>query len=308
MTIRQQIAAGLFIAEGYDPTGAAAVVGNFSQESGGDLHSGYIPTSRSDHGSQGIAQWRLARLDALEEFCSGRRLHSGTLAAQIKFAVFELGKAYPELDKALRAGGDLDKLTARVCWEYERPAKASANLSNRIRQAHNVFRDYIGANPAHSPAAEAQAKIILAKKAGETHDAHAGLGVIAGGLLGVFRGTLEIPAPMLSAIGCVIGFAVLYSIFQSEKAKTVAAATVVDLSQTAARMEREAPAMQCAVPTGEAEWLWIESLAIWVRGAHAPPPPPVVQASTDPALIAPADMDALAEKIVTKLLAPVERK
>jgi len=139
MTERQQTAFKLFRAAGYSPDGAAALIGNFSQESGVNLRSGY--TVKTDHGSQGIAQWRLDRLTHLEEFCEARGLHSGTLAAQVQFAIYELGTEYTTLDALLRKGGDLDLLTMMICNKYERPAKQFANIPNRIKQARITLNE-----------------------------------------------------------------------------------------------------------------------------------------------------------------------
>jgi Phage tail lysozyme len=137
MTERQTRAFRQFVAAGYSKGGAAALVGNASQESGVNLVSGY--QTRTDHGSQGIFQWRLERLDALIEFCKERSLHSGTLAAQVKFTIYELGKHYPHLDSELRRGGDVADLTSAVCWQYERPAKSAAALDRRIKYAKQVL-------------------------------------------------------------------------------------------------------------------------------------------------------------------------
>jgi Phage tail lysozyme len=100
MTQRQQSAFRLFRAAGYSPKGAAVIVGGDSRESGINLVSGY--QDKTDHGSQGIAQWRLGRLAALEQFCTVNHLASGTLAAQVSFQIYELGKDYPILDRRLR--------------------------------------------------------------------------------------------------------------------------------------------------------------------------------------------------------------
>jgi hypothetical protein len=137
MTERQMRAFREFVAAGYSKEGAAALVGNASQESGVNLVSGY--QARTDHGSQGIFQWRLDRLDNLIRFCAERSLHSGTLAAQVKFAIYELVKDYPQLDAELRRGGDLPELTAAVCWQYERPARSSAALDRRIKYARQIL-------------------------------------------------------------------------------------------------------------------------------------------------------------------------
>lgn len=124
MVERQMRAFRQLVAAGYSKEGAAALLGNAIQESGPDLVSGY--QKNTDHGSQGIFQWRFSRLHELNKFCEERGLHSGTLDAQIKFAIYELGKDYPRLDRELRQGGDVADLTSTVCWEYERPPKVQA--------------------------------------------------------------------------------------------------------------------------------------------------------------------------------------
>ncbi len=316
MTTRQQIALGIFVADGYDPTGAAAAVGNFSQESGVDLHSGYA--AKTDHGSQGIAQWRLSRLDALADFCASEGLHSGTLAAQVKFAIFELGKDYSDLDNALRAGGDIDRLTARFCWDYERPNKAQAGLASRIKQAHAAFDEYVAANAAHSPAAQQQAEVSKARKDAATHQTNVGMGVVLAGLIGFLHTRLEIPAPMLAAMSGVLGLAILYSLYQAGKAKAVVAVAASKSAPGAAPTaeQKKQTAAPAAIdpgqpPTGSPEWIWVESLNLWLQGAHPAPPPapaPVAAASVHMLSIAPADMDLLADKIVGKLLAPAAHK
>ncbi len=297
-------------------TGAAAVIGNFSQELGVDLRSGYA--EKADHGSQGVAQWRLSRLEALTDFCGERGLHSGMLAAQIKFAIFELAKDYPDLDKDLRAGGDIDKLTARVCWDYERPSKSAANLANRIKQAHIAFNEYVAVSGAHTPPAQQQAEVSKAKKNAATHQTNVGMGVVLAGLIGFLHSRLEIPAPILAAIGGILGLAILYSLIEARKAKAVIAVAASKSSpKFASPAELEKPIAASAPiefgskPTGAPEWIWVENLGLWVRGAH-PMPPPAPAAVEVPSVqmlsIAPADMDLLAEKIVTKMLAPVAHK
>jgi Phage tail lysozyme len=174
LTQRQQAAFRLFVAAGYAPAGAAVIVGGDSQESGVNLVSGYQATT--DHGSQGIAQWRVERLAALEQFCSANHLGSGTLAAQVSFQIYELGKDYALLDKRLRAGSEpLANLASSLCFQYERPAVAAANLPNRIKQAQVTLRDAQAATPGH-------AAVVIgagAVAAGAHHFAGAGKMVMA---------------------------------------------------------------------------------------------------------------------------------
>jgi Phage tail lysozyme len=140
MTERQMRAFRQFVAAGYTKEGAAALVGNASQESTEDLHSAF--TRRTDHGSEGIFQWRLERLARLIEFARKRKLDAELLETQCAFAVHELVVSYPFLDHNLRVGFDVADLTAKVCWTYEAPNKNEAKLGNRIHQAMRVLADW----------------------------------------------------------------------------------------------------------------------------------------------------------------------
>jgi hypothetical protein len=147
-TARQIQAASMLIAQGYTAEGAAAIVGNLSQESGRNLPSAFR-TGSLDHGSQGLPQWRLERLTAYENYV--KTLHPretgsaiwqwyGNLALQINYIAIELGKDYPALNRRLRTAGEsVDTLTEDVCWQYERPSKVAANLANRKAQAEEVY-------------------------------------------------------------------------------------------------------------------------------------------------------------------------
>jgi hypothetical protein len=139
MTERQMIAFRQFVAAGYTKEGAAALVGNASQESTEDLHSAF--TRRTDHGSEGIFQWRLERLARLLEFARERKLDAQLLETQCAFAAHELAVSYPYLDREIRTGHDVAELTALVCWKYEAPNKAEANLGNRTHQAQRFFAE-----------------------------------------------------------------------------------------------------------------------------------------------------------------------
>ncbi len=141
---RQRQAARYLVALGYPLRGAAAIVGNLVQESGADLRSKYLPPGKTDHGSQGIAQWRLDRLsgpNGLEAFARAKRLDVEALETQLSFLVYELDHDYPLLDRQLREGRrTLENLTANFSAMFERPAKRYENLDARIRYAR-VVRD-----------------------------------------------------------------------------------------------------------------------------------------------------------------------
>ena len=134
-TPRQQSLTAFFITNGYHPYGSAAMVGNFSQEVGINLPTRFTLTT--DHGSQGIAQWRLDRLTKLEQFCANRKLNVTELIPQAQFVIWELDNEYPQLNAMLKTPGNrsLANLTANFSGWFERPSKQYENLDNRIKQA-----------------------------------------------------------------------------------------------------------------------------------------------------------------------------
>ena len=131
-TPRQLIARGIFLKEGYSPNGAAAIVGNLAWESKVNLDS-TLYRVHADHGSGGIAEWRLERKDALIKFGG---LNAGLLETQCAFVIKELTEDYPILDEQLRnPARTVINLTANFCEFYERPNKALAHLDDRISLA-----------------------------------------------------------------------------------------------------------------------------------------------------------------------------
>jgi hypothetical protein len=146
-TPRQIQCATLFEAQGYPAESAAAFVGDFSAESGVSLPTAFR-TAGLDHGSEGLAQWRLDRLTRYEQYV--KSLHPGLTTQelwpwygrmdyQVAFTAIECRESYGALDAQLRAGGDIATLTAAICWQYERPAVATARLAFRVAQAKAVF-------------------------------------------------------------------------------------------------------------------------------------------------------------------------
>lgn len=146
VTARQKTARDYFIAQGYCPAGACAIVGNLVQESGTNLASAYAPIGERDHGSVGIAQWRLDRKTALEMF-GGATVQ--TLETQCAFLVHELKTGYPELEIQLHdLKRSVENLTANFCFVFERPNRKLAGLDTRINAAKLLLADY-NLHPAH---------------------------------------------------------------------------------------------------------------------------------------------------------------
>lgn len=151
---------------GYSRSGASALTGNFCREVGPNLPTAFR-TAGLDHGSNGLAQWRLGRLDAYKAYvqsqkpelvqaaaATGQKVDDafwpwyGRLDFQTQFVAIELAKDYPALDHKLRMGGDVAALTADVCWQYERPSKLLSGIAERIDYAKAVAADTSeGVNP-----------------------------------------------------------------------------------------------------------------------------------------------------------------
>jgi hypothetical protein len=116
--------------------GSAAIVGNLSQESGNQLDA-TVHRRVADHGSGGIAEWRLDRLTRLEKFAEDNQLNVADLATQLSYLIWELENIYPSLNASLKAGGrSIANMTANFMQVFERPAAQYANLDNRIKQAN----------------------------------------------------------------------------------------------------------------------------------------------------------------------------
>ncbi len=118
---------------------ACAAVGNFTQE---NLVKA-VTEGVKDHGSDGLAQWRLTRLDGphgLKGWSEAQGLDWATLSAQAAFFLWELHRDYPALERDLRAATkSIETLTANICKFYERPNMAVAALDKRISHAKSVY-------------------------------------------------------------------------------------------------------------------------------------------------------------------------
>jgi len=143
MTPRQQELMTLLVSKGLHVKGAGAGAGNCSQEVGINLPSKF--TLKTDHGSQGICQWRLERLTALEKFADDNKLPVTDLTTQGLFFLEEL-KRYPALNSMLRQPGSrsVANLTANFMQIFERPSHDPAinKLDFRIEQAELCVREF----------------------------------------------------------------------------------------------------------------------------------------------------------------------
>jgi hypothetical protein len=146
-----------FLSAGFIENGAGAAVGNFCQESGEFLIATMFRAHPDASGgvaealkSGGIAEWLGDRKTAYIAF-AGRaetrlRLAKGSLlndlGTQCDFVVYEL-QTNPSYDTlyhwlTVDTGRSIATLTYNFCWIYENPAKATANLDNRVAHAEAV--------------------------------------------------------------------------------------------------------------------------------------------------------------------------
>lgn len=120
---------------------ACAVTGNASQEN----LVRPVTTGPKDHGSDGVLQWRLDRLDGprgLKGWAQVIEWDWATLRTQAAFTLWELENdaRYASLLRDLRAGTKrIETLVANFCWIYERPSVEAAALDTRISHAKSVY-------------------------------------------------------------------------------------------------------------------------------------------------------------------------
>lgn len=117
-----------------------AIIGNAMAESGLETETGPV-----DHGSDGLFQWRGARLERLK-----KRPDWKTPSAQVAFLVSELRAApgSPDFDvdysglyaELMRADRPLETLTLNFCDRYERPSVAGRRADARIGFARDAAR------------------------------------------------------------------------------------------------------------------------------------------------------------------------
>lgn len=183
-----------FELEGLSLKGACAITGNASVENQVKAQT----LGPKDHGSDGVLQWRLARLDGphgLRSWAKARGLPWNTLRTQAAFTLWELkfgekpgDSRYRKLEKELREGiRSIETLTANFCVVYERPNMRVAHLDLRIRHAKSVFlllgKEKAISAPTSSSAAAAGGAIITGTVLASANNADGGSLTISSSLL-----------------------------------------------------------------------------------------------------------------------------
>ena len=195
MTTRQQEAMAVFVGKGYAPPGAAAITGGITGESGVDLDATVLRL-HADHGSGGIAEWRLSRKTNMIAFVRAMGKPETDLGAQCLFIINELEQDYAALNAELRAGvKPIAVMTYNFVNVFERPNMAVAHMDDlRVPQAIKAYNEY--SQTAHRTLSTAAKGAIVVGTA-------AGGGAIAGGTTGASP-TLTIVMAVISGVSYLI--------------------------------------------------------------------------------------------------------
>jgi hypothetical protein len=123
-----------FVGKGLSSIQAAALVGNFWEESQGvKPHQPQIGGGTS----QGIAQWETPRWTLLVDFASNKGVSPYALSTQLDFVWYELATTAPYTTalSRLQASSDINDATIIVQNLYEMPNPDPATLHTNIREA-----------------------------------------------------------------------------------------------------------------------------------------------------------------------------
>ncbi len=130
-----------FRSQGWSPVQAAGIVGNLVQESAlnpkamGDYRNGN-PTAF------GAAQWRNERVTAFNTGFGGTgHLKDASFLKQLEYVNWELRNTYKGAGDRLSRAASVEGATKIFMEDFERPAKAHANLNARVSAANSAYRD-----------------------------------------------------------------------------------------------------------------------------------------------------------------------
>lgn len=106
-----------------------------------------VTLGQKDHGSDGLWQWRLDRLDLLQ-----RIPNWNTIPAQVKYFKSECKAKFPSLWAQLvnPQGRTLANLTLNICDLYEKPSAAGRVPQARIKFANKIMAMYDTTKPTGS--------------------------------------------------------------------------------------------------------------------------------------------------------------
>jgi len=132
-----------FLHNGFKPTAAAGIVGNFQQE------SSCQPNTHQEGGGPGygLAQWEASnnidgggRLNNLEAFAAKNRMPISSLKTQLEFTLHEMKTSFPSLQSEMNNAPSAAQAATIFCDQYEgagipdmttRQANAQAALNSQ---------------------------------------------------------------------------------------------------------------------------------------------------------------------------------
>lgn len=187
-TQRQKQGMDYFTNQGWSPVQAAALVGNLTYESGGDLDPSVVQAGGGP--GRGVAQWDSTRWGALETFADTNGLNPLDLQTQYAFVNYELTQGTEQTaGNALRQATDLSSANAIVINQYERPSSSSIANSTDKRLAQSSLAYNLSPTPVANTAPAMTASNLMmpvdgrftsgvGDTAGRTH-AHQGMDIVA---------------------------------------------------------------------------------------------------------------------------------
>lgn len=132
-----------FMNAGLSRAGAAALVGNFTQES--SLDPNLDKTGSGEWAGTGLASWTDSRAQALFSYAQQHALPWNSVKAQVGYAMLELEQSYPSLLAQLQSGqGGPQQLALEVSQQYERPKAQYADNANREAYAQAAYNQMGG--------------------------------------------------------------------------------------------------------------------------------------------------------------------
>lgn len=127
-----------FVEKGLQPYQAAALIGNFMQES--NLKSDIT----NSIGAFGIAQWLGSRKTGLHNYAKKKGTSASNLNTQLEWVWQEFNTTEKRAFQKLQSSKDLAGATLAVRKYYERPGKHEAADSKRLNYAAQAFKQYSG--------------------------------------------------------------------------------------------------------------------------------------------------------------------
>jgi hypothetical protein len=123
------------IAGGLNPTAAAGVMGNMSQES----------SMNPNEAGGGLMQWINGRWTALKQYAASRGLSPNSVAAQVGYFFQELNAGNEGITKqGLNSQSSPAAAALYVSTKFERPDPKQANNAHREAEAQRFYSEFAG--------------------------------------------------------------------------------------------------------------------------------------------------------------------